>query len=122
MKNFIFLVAFLLGSISLIAQTVYITPSGKKFHRENCKTTHAHTSITLSDAVDRGYTACRVCKPSTDKSSIKENSSLSNANGKSKSNSGDVSSNDNQCQGTTKAGNRCKRKASAGSSYCYQHG
>lgn len=46
--------------------TVYVTPKGKKYHRENCRTIRDQKrALTLSEAVKEGYDACKVCKPDT---------------------------------------------------------
>lgn len=46
------------------AETVYITPKGKKYHRESCRTIkNSSTPISLNDAIARGYTSCKVCGP-----------------------------------------------------------
>ena len=44
--------------------TVYITRTGAKYHRAGCRSL-ARSSIPmkLSEAVAKGYTACRVCRP-----------------------------------------------------------
>jgi len=44
---------------------VYITKSGTKFHRTTCRTIKKSKKIeiTRQDAVKKGYTACKVCKP-----------------------------------------------------------
>lgn len=45
-------------------QSVYITKSGTKYHRSGC--TYLKSSmitISLKDALERGYGACSVCKP-----------------------------------------------------------
>lgn len=45
-------------------QTVYITKTGKKYHREGCSSlSKSKISISLSDAKAKGYTACKNCKP-----------------------------------------------------------
>lgn len=45
-------------------QTVYITRTGKKYHRDGCRYLAASkTAISLKDAKAKGYTACKVCKP-----------------------------------------------------------
>ncbi len=44
--------------------TVYVTKTGKKYHREGCK--HLRQSgypISLKEAKDRGYTPCSHCNP-----------------------------------------------------------
>jgi biopolymer transport protein ExbD len=45
-------------------QTVYITRTGKKYHRDGCRYLAASKSaISLTDAKAKGYTACKVGKP-----------------------------------------------------------
>lgn len=45
---------------------VYVTPSGKKYHKDDCRylDDDAKTAISLSDAL-KSYTACGTCKPPT---------------------------------------------------------
>ncbi|BBF43431.1 conserved domain protein [Lachnospiraceae bacterium KM106-2] len=44
--------------------TVYITNTGKKFHRGNCRYLRkSKISIKKSQAKKRGYTACKICRP-----------------------------------------------------------
>ncbi len=43
---------------------VYITNTGDKFHTGSCRyLRESKIPISRSDAVDRGYTACKVCRP-----------------------------------------------------------
>ena len=47
-------------------ETVYIAPTGKKYHRNGCRTlnrTKNPTPISKQDAIDQGYEACKVCHP-----------------------------------------------------------
>jgi hypothetical protein len=45
-------------------QTVYITRTGKKYHRDGCRYLAASKiPISLKDAKTKGYTACKVCHP-----------------------------------------------------------
>lgn len=82
--------------------TVYVTNTGKRYHRANCSYLKSCKSLSLSDAVARGYSACSRCKPpslgiyndsdenpyvssgksnkSTTSSSTKKGSSLQNSN------------------------------------------
>lgn len=47
--------------------TVYVTDSGEKYHRANCKyLSNSKNAIDLEDAKNRGYGRCSVCKPSTE--------------------------------------------------------
>ena len=43
--------------------TVYITNSGSKYHRDNCRLLKSRVPISLKDAKARGYEPCKVCKP-----------------------------------------------------------
>ena len=45
-------------------QTVYITKTGKKYHRAGCRyLASSKIPRTLKDAQANGYTPCSVCKP-----------------------------------------------------------
>jgi hypothetical protein len=45
-------------------QTVYITRTGKKYHRDGCRyLASSKIPVSLKDAKARGYTACKVCHP-----------------------------------------------------------
>jgi len=47
-----------------VAETVYITNTGRKFHRGTCRyLKKSKIKIDKKDAISRGYTACKVCKP-----------------------------------------------------------
>ena len=44
--------------------TVYITKTGSKYHNDGCKyLSSTKISISLEDAVKKGYKPCSVCKP-----------------------------------------------------------
>ena len=44
--------------------TVYVTNSGSKYHRSGCRyLSKSSVPISRSEAVQQGYTACKVCKP-----------------------------------------------------------
>lgn len=45
-------------------QTVYITRTGKKYHRDGCEyLRQGKIPIALKDAKAKGYTPCKVCNP-----------------------------------------------------------
>jgi hypothetical protein len=45
-------------------QTVYVTRTGKKYHRDGCRhLVKSRLPITLREAKQHGYTPCKVCKP-----------------------------------------------------------
>ncbi|TXK77864.1 hypothetical protein [Mesonia sp. K4-1] len=80
MKNFIFLLLFLFSSLSPnfsatttptrvegiqpLTEVVYVTKTGKKFHKSSCRyLKSSKIKTTKAEAKDAGYTACKVCKP-----------------------------------------------------------
>jgi len=43
---------------------VYITKSGTKYHRDGCRyLSSSKISISIEDAIKKGYEPCKVCKP-----------------------------------------------------------
>ncbi|WP_379968748.1 DUF5763 domain-containing protein [Epilithonimonas sp. UC225_85] len=102
---------FLLSFICAKSQTVYYTPSGKKYHTENCRMVKNTSNKTdLTSALERGLTACKICNPvSTLNISDPGNKITSGTNATV------------QCKGITKSGTRCKHMTSIGNGYCFQH-
>ncbi|MBE7558797.1 hypothetical protein HS125_07560 [bacterium] len=46
------------------SSTVYITKSGKKYHRDGCRSlAKSKIAISREEAKKQGYTPCSVCKP-----------------------------------------------------------
>jgi len=44
--------------------TVYITKTGKKYHRDGCRSlSQSKIKTTLQEAKAKGYTACKACHP-----------------------------------------------------------
>src|SRR5687767_9507619 len=118
-KLFSLLIVFFTLASSLSAQTVYITKTGAKYHKNDCGYLRSSKiSINLSEAQDKGYGACSVCKPPSGSSTtprIKPTIIPNYQNGTSGNESnGTVSS---QCRATTKAGTRCKRTTKNSSGY-----
>jgi len=51
-------------SIASASETVYITNTGHKYHRDGCRyLRYSQSSISESKAIERGYGACSVCNP-----------------------------------------------------------
>ena len=98
-------------------QTVDVTQTGEKYHRDGCR--YLGKSRILKDlkaALAEGYTACSRCRPPRGNSD--ESATPSRDTPKTESKSSRVSQ---RCVATTKKGAQCKRKASAGSARCWQH-
>ncbi len=116
----IFLLTIL--SASTLAQTYYVTETGKKFHKKSCRFIQdSGIAIELKDAISKGYAPCGVCKPGGEalsKDYYNWKASQDNLN--------EVIGEKNkvekrQCKGITKKRKRCKRNAKEGSDYCWQH-
>ena len=107
---------FLFAALNLSAQTVYVTDTGEKYHRDACRyLAKSKNAIELSEAISQGYGACKICKPPqsvSKKAEVKEEKAPHyNRNATS-----------SQCTGTTKKGTRCKRMTTSSNGKCYQHG
>jgi hypothetical protein len=114
MKKQFLLFFLLLFAFQTVAQQVYVTKSGKKYHAEGCRYLRKSAyPMTLGDAMASGYTACSVCAPGGGTNS---NSTLQRTHRKSTRVTG------TQCEGITKKGTRCKRRARPGTTFCWQHG
>jgi hypothetical protein len=44
-------------------ETVYITRTGKRYHRDGCRYLLSRIPMSLRDAQAKGYTPCKVCRP-----------------------------------------------------------
>lgn len=90
-------------------QTVYKTPSGKKYHTSDCRMVkNVSEAIDLNTAIELGLTPCKLCNPKI----IAIGTSAKKPNGVSKN---------VQCKGMTKKGTRCKHMTSIANGYCFQH-
>lgn len=101
---------------STAADTVYVTNTGKKYHRAGCSSlARSSIPIALNDATLR-YGPCSLCSPPTAASG----SPSAGATGSTVA--PPAAGNPGQCAATTQKGTRCRRQAATGSSYCWQHG
>ena len=97
-------------SLMSTAQDVYKTPSGKKYHMENCKTVkNVSEKITLQEAAEKGLEPCKVCRPSV--LPVPQNI-VNKAKGENRT---------VQCNGLTKKEFRCRHMTSIADGYCFQH-
>jgi len=113
--------------LQTIAQTVYITKTGTKYHTSTCRYLQSSKiSISLSDAKAKGYTACGVCKPSGAVSpttqgkdtTVVKNATTTNQTAKPATST----TTSKQCSAITQAGTRCKRTTKSPNGKCWQHG
>ena len=91
-------------------QTVYKTPSGKKYHLESCRMVkNVSEEITIEEALRLGLEPCGICKPPE---SYGKTKSTHKAQGTDKG---------VQCKGLTKAGTRYRHFTKIANGYCFQH-
>ena len=125
---FSFVFSFIIGN-TIDAQTVYITKTGKKYHKGSCRYLRSSKiSISLEDAKAKGYTPCSVCKPPT--KVLTENEEVKTAETIKVDTTNIIDKKEAvpvvksvavQCKGITKSGSRCKRKTTNANGYCWQH-
>ncbi|WP_439490300.1 hypothetical protein [Algoriphagus sp.] len=120
--GFLFTAFFLLAA-QLQAQTVYITKTGARFHKESCRYSKTGWASDLAAAKKKGLTACLVCKPSSIETGEAKPIPLTSESKKIEPSkeTKPAQATSAQCSATTKTGARCSRKSAAGSSYCWQH-
>lgn len=101
--------------------TVYVTNSGTKYHAAGCSSLRSSAiSMPLSEAAAR-FGPCSRCRPPA-LSGTDAASTSRQRPGLSKAASGAAAPGaGGQCQATTKKGTQCRRRAVAGSAYCWQH-
>lgn len=103
----------------LIAQTVYITDTGAKYHSRNCRfIKKSKIAIDLSDA-KKNYEACKVCHPSQIIAVTKTTETMPSHQSNKTNQSHNASS--SQCTSQTKAGSRCKKMTKSTNGKCSVH-
>jgi len=119
MIRILLVVGFILSLSTVVAQTVYKTPSGKKYHSAYCRyVKNVSTKITVAEARKMDLSACSQCRPDqAGRSNVSLGGGLGIKNGEAKG----VRNASVQCKGTTKSGARCKRMTKNINSYCFQH-
>jgi hypothetical protein len=102
-----------------VAQTVYVTKTGEKYHQAGCRSL-ARSSIPMAlDQAARRYGPCSICRPPVlSATTTSESAAVAAASPRAPASS---QATRQQCAATTKKGTRCLRLANAGSSYCWQH-
>ena len=108
------LTSFLLFLSSLtLGQTVYVTNTGAKYHADGCRYLSKSKIATSYDkALEGGYTACSVCKPSSSATTPRV-TQTETAPAKNETSI--------QCSAMTTAGNRCSRNTKESNGRCWQH-
>ncbi|RBP34306.1 hypothetical protein DFR65_101194 [Oceanihabitans sediminis] len=113
-KYGIFIILFMVFT-TINAQSLYKTPSGKKYHLSSCRMVeNVSKKLSKEDISKYNLTACKICKPPQVGNITSRNSFYASDKSVGKSST-------TQCKGKTKKGSRCKHKTSIANGYCYQH-
>src|SRR5690606_27281853 len=110
------------------AQKVYITKTGAKYHRKDCRyLKYSSFEIELSEAKESGYTPCSVCrpvhgekKPEAPPGNTQSGTAPDQVTPLYKE-STPPKSTSRQCAALTQAGSRCKRMTTNANGRCWQH-
>ncbi|MDZ7343095.1 MAG: thermonuclease family protein [candidate division KSB1 bacterium] len=96
-------------TISWLEDSVYITPSGQRYHRLGCRFLSAKRIALPLSKVRVEYAPCRLCieARTAEKSNIRPRQSEKTSTA--------------ACAALTQSGSRCKRRAEPPSKYCWQH-
>lgn len=112
MKHCVLILLLLLAVNNPQAQTVYITPSGTKYHKGDCRMVkNVSQAITIQQAIEKGKGPCSFCKPPVITGTTIDKSNKPRGTAKETY----------QCKGITKKGARCKHRTRIANGYCYQH-
>jgi hypothetical protein len=108
------------------AQKVYITKTGAKYHRKDCRyLKYSSFEIDLSEAKERGHTPCSVCRPQSDEKQPKPSGGTTDSKPDQVTplfeNSTPSKTTSQQCTARTQAGSRCKRMTTNANGRCWQH-
>lgn len=107
-----------------LAQTVYVTKTGKKYHRESCQYLRQSKIEMKLEQAKVLYDPCSVCKPPTQTKPQPGSSATPASVTPPKSTQpapSQQTTKTRQCSATTKAGTRCKRTTTDASGKCWQH-
>lgn len=118
MPKFFLVLLFISAGCRLVAQTVYKTPSGKKYHTATCRyVKNVSEKLTKKEADKLGLEPCSQCiKVNVSSTKQSYGSSLGIKPGEAK---GEHTS--QQCRSMTKAKQRCKRMTKNVNGLCFQH-
>ena len=118
--KFWFLFILVCLQVSASGQTVYRTPTGKKYHTAECRSVkNVSHSLSLREAKSLGLEACKFCLSTVGKISSTKRLSLVGTKSATKKPAG--TDKGNQCRGTTKKGTRCRHYTRIGNDFCFQH-
>ncbi|MBE8714729.1 hypothetical protein [Sphingobacterium hungaricum] len=119
------IILFLVFNVALkgIGQTVYTTPSGKKYHTATCHhIKNVSHKRTLVDAEKLGFTPCSQCNPKQQEQAGFVSTPSSGGLGIKRGEARGIKSIATQCKAIAKStGKRCKHMTKNVNGYCAQH-
>lgn len=124
MKTISLRILFLLiiFSLTTLAQTYYVTESGKKFHNKSCRFVQGSgIPIDLKVAIGKGLAPCSICKPGGESLSHDYYQWKASQDTVGQVSEEKTKVEKKRCKGITQKGKQCKNKAAEGSNYCWQH-
>ena len=105
---------------TVVAQTVYTTETGEKYHTSGCRyLKYSKKEYILVKAKALGFEACLVCKPNAE--NLNTTTAPKTLVSKSETTTPSKKATASQCTGKTQSGSRCKRKTKNANERCYQH-
>ena len=113
------------GAAGSDTATVYVTETGKRYHRAGCRfLAKGQIPMGLAEAAGR-YSPCGTCSPpvpGAQAAGAEAKAGVAGGKHVAPAKAAAPAGGSGQCQATTKKGTQCKRKAASGSNYCWQHG
>ncbi|WP_298499813.1 hypothetical protein [uncultured Algibacter sp.] len=112
----LFFILSITFATQIVAQTVYTTKTGEKYHKATCHyLKYSKKEYSLDKAKFLGFSPCSVCKPNANNTTATTSTNFLTERTITKTSTA------TQCTGKTKSGNRCKRKTKNANVRCYQH-
>lgn len=109
-KSSVFILIAIATTVFVQDKTVFKTSTGKKYHLASCRMVkNVSEEITVAAGKESGLEPCKICNPQTIYNGAPPSHKAQGQNGTV------------QCNGYTKAGNRCKHVTTIANGYCYQH-
>ena len=119
-KIFLGIIFLILYTTNCTGQTVYVTKTGKKYHKSTCRfLKYSKKETTIKKAKELGFLACKICKPTIKNTSSKSSLSSNKKKQDTKNTTRKVTA--TQCTVKTESRRRCKRKTKNSNGRCYQH-
>lgn len=113
LKHILFFFTLLL-TLPLSSQSIYKTPSGKKYHLSTCRMVETVSQKVSPEEIEYyNLEPCKICKPPQSHALGLAAAGVNKSVGE--------KSYSTRCLGTTQKNTRCKHSTKSANGYCYQH-